>query len=127
MVLVSLKILIFGQVMTKKMVHKPTYLGISFLAIFGPIELKCLMGTQETNSIYRLVVRNPSYDAYFSFLGHFWQENGHGYYSTTGCTFWANHYLEIVFSKFARVNPLLLIRGYRTEKPKSFNSNKSNL
>ena len=37
-------------------------------------------GTQET-VIYRLVVRNPSYDAYilvFDFLGHFWQDNGRG-------------------------------------------------
>ena len=28
------------------------------------------MGTQET-IINRLVIRNPSYDAYFDFLGHF--------------------------------------------------------
>ena len=39
-------------------------------AIFGPIEL----GTQET-IIYRLVVRNLSYDAYFSFL-IFWATFG---------------------------------------------------
>ena len=36
-------------------------------AIFGPIELKFLMGTQET-IIYRLAVRNQRYDAYLSFL-----------------------------------------------------------
>ena len=37
------------------------------LAIFGPIRLKILKGTQET-IIYRLVVRNPSYDFYFLVL-----------------------------------------------------------
>ena len=35
--------------------------------IFGPIGLKILMGTQEA-IIYRLVMRNLSYDAYISFL-----------------------------------------------------------
>ena len=36
-------------------------------ANFGPIGLKIFMETQEI-IIYRLVVRNPSYDAYVSFL-----------------------------------------------------------
>ena len=36
-------------------------------AIFWSIELKIFMGTQET-IIYRLVVQNPSYDAYFLVL-----------------------------------------------------------
>ena len=41
------------------------------------------MGTQET-IIYRLVVRNTSFDAYFSdliFFGHFWLENGRGHHA----------------------------------------------
>ena len=33
-------------------------------AIFGPIGLEILMGTQET-IIYRLVVRKQNYDAHF--------------------------------------------------------------
>ena len=37
-------------------------------AIFGPAGLKNLMGTQDT-IIYRLVVKNPSYDANFLFFG----------------------------------------------------------
>ena len=44
--------------------------------------LKLLMGTQET-IIYRLVVRNPSYNAYFVVL-IFWPllaENGRGHHS----------------------------------------------
>ena len=36
-------------------------------AIFWPIGLKIFKGTQDT-FIYRLVVRNLSYDAYFSVL-----------------------------------------------------------
>ena len=35
--------------------------------VFGPIGLKFFMGTQET-VIYRLVMRNPSNIAYFSFF-----------------------------------------------------------
>ena len=46
------------------------------------------MGIQNT-IIYRLIVRNPSYDAY---LG-------------PRVAFWANHYLEIMFSKFSMVKP----------------------
>ena len=42
-----------------------TFFGNNSL-IFGPIGLKIFMGTQET-IIYRLVMRHPSYDAYFSF------------------------------------------------------------
>ena len=33
----------------------------------GQLDWKIVMGTQET-IIYRLVIRNPKYDAYFSFL-----------------------------------------------------------
>ena len=46
-------------------------------AIFWPI-----MGIQQT-IIYRLVVRNPRYDAMliFDFLGHFWWENRRGHYA----------------------------------------------
>ena len=50
------------------------YLGIRFLAI----QVENFYGTQET-IIYRLVIRNPSNDAYFSFfhfLGHFLRGNG---------------------------------------------------
>ena len=52
------------------MAHMPTF-GHTFFghnsAILGPIGLKIYMGTQET-IIYRLVVRNQSYEAYFSVL-----------------------------------------------------------
>ena len=37
-------------------------------AIFGPIRLKIFMGSHDI-IIYRLVVRNPNYDAYFLFFG----------------------------------------------------------
>ena len=46
----------------------------SYLANFGPIGLNFFMGAQET-FISRLVLRNPSYDAYFSFL-IFWATFG---------------------------------------------------
>ena len=36
-------------------------------AIFGPIGQKIYMGTQQT-IIYRLVMKNPGYDAYIEFL-----------------------------------------------------------
>ena len=52
--------------------------GIRFSAITqpfsGPIGLKYLQGAQET-IIYRLVMRSPSYDTYFSFL-IFWATFG---------------------------------------------------
>ena len=88
--------------------------------------LKIFMGTQET-IIYRLVVWNPSYDAYFSvliFLGHLLRGNGH-----QARPFWfgaskpdqkvrqlggplakstLNRYLEVMFLKFSGVNPLKL-------------------
>ena len=64
MVLVSFKILIIGQVMAKKWCTCP-YLGITepFWANWAEIS----KGAQEiiTN---RLMLRSPSYDAYFSFL-----------------------------------------------------------
>ena len=65
-------------------------------------------------------MRNPSYDAYFLFF-IFWATFGRnvGVATTrtlmvcslqtqpvtwpTGCTFWANSYLEIMFSKFSGV------------------------
>ena len=43
-------------------------------AIFRPIGLTTFLGTQET-IFYRLVVRNPIYDAHFSFL-NFWATFG---------------------------------------------------
>ena len=52
------------------------------IRIFGPTRLKKFMETQESN-IYRLVMRNPSYDAYFSFccLGPLLGENGRGHHA----------------------------------------------
>ena len=47
--------------------HSYPYSGMRFwpnLCHFGPIRLTIFMGVQVT-IIYRLVVRNPSYDAYF--------------------------------------------------------------
>ena len=70
------KMFIFGQVMAKKWRSCP-YLGICFglnSVIFVPIGLKFFMGAQKT-IIYRLVMRNPSFDAYFSFL-IFWAKMG---------------------------------------------------
>ena len=101
------------------MAHMPifSYLGIRFLAIFWPIGLQSFVGAQET-IIYRLVMRNTSYDAYFQFFC-FWATLGGkmGVAITrapndlgpqiqpkswpTGWTFWANCYLENVFSKFS--------------------------
>ena len=53
------------------MAHMPIF-GLTFFghnsAIFGSIGQKFVMGTQET-TIYRLVIRNPSYDAYFFIFG----------------------------------------------------------
>ena len=57
------------------------------LTFFGPAGLKMFMGTQETN-IYRLVVRNPSYYAYFPFLifGPLLVGNGRGHHA---CPSWS--------------------------------------
>ena len=55
------------------MAHMPIF-GHTFLAIFWLIELANFMGYQET-IIDRLVVRNTSYDAYFSVL-IFWATFG---------------------------------------------------
>ena len=49
------------------------YLGIRF-SILGPIRLTFFMGALET-IIYRLVLRNPSSDAYFLFF-YFWATFG---------------------------------------------------
>ena len=43
--------------------------------IFWPIELKILMGTQETN-IYRLLMKNHDFDPFFEKKSYFWQKNG---------------------------------------------------
>ena len=105
------------------------HLGIRFLAItqayLRPIGLKFFMGAHET-IIYQLLMRNPSYNAYFPFLifvSHFWWENLHcawppyvplmGFSKInqkvgpldTGWNFLVNCYLEIVFSKFSGVTP----------------------
>ena len=56
----------YGQ----KMAHMPIFWHTFFdhnSAIFGPIGLTFFMETKET-IIHWLVVRNPSYDAYFSLL-----------------------------------------------------------
>ena len=84
-------------------------------AIFWPIGLKILMVTQKT-IIYRLVVINPSYDAYLSVLIFWpllagkwaWGLQTRPKSWPTGWTFRANRYLEIMFSKFSGVNPSLL-------------------
>ena len=64
-----LKILIFCQVMAKIGAHAHfwAYRFGNYSAIFGPIGLKFFMATQEA-IIYRLVVRNLSYDDYLTFL-----------------------------------------------------------
>ena len=49
--------------MAKNMVQKNIF-GHTFFGHFVPIGLKLFVGTQET-IINRLVVRNPSYDAYY--------------------------------------------------------------
>ena len=86
-----------------------------------PIGLKIFMGTQET-IIYRLLVRNPSYDAYFSalifrpLLAVKWAWPPHTLLMIYGlqtrpkrwptrCTFWVHYYLEIMFSKLSGKNP----------------------
>ena len=89
------------------------------------------MGVQETD-INRLLMRNLSYDAYFSFF-YFWATFGGktGVITTctlyglgppnltkelahwvVGWTFWANYYFEIMFTKFSGVNPHLKSRMY---------------
>ena len=61
--------------MARMPIFAHTFFGCNS-AISGPIGLKYLMGVQET-MIYRLVMRNLSYDAFiFDFLGHFLRENG---------------------------------------------------
>ena len=53
----------YSQKMTRIPIFGNTFLGHN-PAISGSIGMKFFMGTQET-IIYRLLVRNPSYDAYF--------------------------------------------------------------
>ena len=98
-------------------------------AIYWPIGVKFILGTQETLIIYQLVMINPGYVAYFSFL-IFWATFGGKMGMATTCTpnrlglqtrpnnwptgwnFWANNYLEIKFSKLFGLNhnsPLNLI------------------
>ena len=96
--------------------HVCPYLGIRFLTIFGSMRLKIFVLTQET-SIYRLVVRNRSNVAYFSFrifgslLAGKWTWPpcaplmAWGFQTKpkrwpTGWNFSANHYLEIMFWNF---------------------------
>ena len=70
------------------------------------------LGTQET-IVYRLAIRNSSYDAYFSFFTTFggkmgvapsvllimdWGLQTRPKSLPTGWTFWANRYLDIIFS-----------------------------
>ena len=88
------------------------YLCIRILAITG---LKFFMGTQKTIA-YRLVMRNPSYDVYFSFLIFWvtlagkWAWPPRAPLTVCGLQaqpkvgplgaewyFWANRYLEIMF------------------------------
>ena len=124
MVLVSFKNIYIWPSYGQKMARMPIF-GLSFFghnsAISGPIGLKVFKGVQET-IIYRLVMRNLSYDAYFSvlFFGPLlagkwaWPPRASlmvwGLHTQlkswpTGCTFRANHYLEIMFSKFSGVTP----------------------
>ena len=86
------------------------------------------MGTRET-IIYRLMIRNPSYDAYCSFLIFRPTFGGKMGMATTrapidlgplnptkklaaGWTFWAIHYLKIMFSKFSAWTPPPLLRWW---------------
>ena len=108
-----------------KNIHIWAYVFGHSSAFFGPIGLTIIIITQET-IIYRLVVSNPSYDAYFSVL-IFWATskfNGkigvatkHAPYGLEPprpkiwlnvWTFWVNRYLEFMFSKFSGLNPFPL-------------------
>ena len=79
--------------------------------------------------IYRLVVRNLSYDAYFSVL-NFWATFGGkmGMRASYGLgppnptkklawSFWVNRYLKIMFSKFSGVKPLKMAQWAKRSAP----------
>ena len=93
------------------------YLGIRFWSFLGQLALHLLWKLKRALSIDW--EKNLSYDDYFSVL-KFWPIFGekmgvattrapYGLWPpnpTTGWTFWANHYLELImFSKFSGVNP----------------------
>ena len=110
MALVSFKNFYIWPTNGQKMVHMPIFwytfrhnsaiVGLIWLIIF--------------------IMRNLSFDAYFSFLIGKWSwlprapltvkclqtrpNNWH-----TGWNFWANHHIEIMFLKFSEVNPLNLL------------------
>ena len=105
--------------MARKPMFGHTFFGHNS-AISGLIGLKIFKGVQET-IIYWLVMRNLSYSAYFSFLIFgpllvkkwawpprtplfVWSLRTQPKSWPTGLTFWANRYLEIMFSKFSGVN-----------------------
>ena len=122
MLLVSFKNIHIWPSYGQKMARMHIIGGIRFLAILGPLAnwTEFFIGAQET-IIYRLVIRNPSCDAYFSYF-IFWATfcgkigvaatcslNGLGPPNPTKklihwVAFSANHYLEITFSKFSGVN-----------------------
>ena len=110
----------YGQTIVCLPIFEHTYFGHNS-AISGPPGLKFFMGVQET-IFYRLVMRNLCYDAYFSvlilrlLLAGIWAWSPNAPLMVWGLqtqpkswstwrTFWANRYLEIMFSKFSRVNP----------------------
>ena len=74
--------------------------------IFGPIGLKILMRSQETN-FYQLMIKNPSYDANFSFLTRpkRWP---------TRWNFWANRYSKSCYRNFQTSNFIFSIRHLPT-------------
>ena len=84
-----------------------------FLAItqpsLGQLAWNIFLGTQDT-IIYRLVARNPSYDANFSFFKIFRATFGGKMCVATTRTPLVSHYLEIMFSKFSRVKKLKLYK-----------------
>ena len=113
------------QIFSEKFWNLATIFGQTFFghnsAIFEPIGLKLFIGTQKT-IIYRLVVRNPSYDVFFPVLifgtllaGKWawpprvrlivWSLQTRTKIWPTRWTFWVNRDLEIMFSKFSGVNP----------------------
>ena len=69
----------YGPNKARMLIFGHTFFGHNS-AILRSWGLKFLMGAQET-IIYRLVVRNPSYYAYFWFLATFLPENERGYHA----------------------------------------------
>ena len=71
----GIKIFIFGRVMAKNGAHVLFWANWAenFYGRSGEYYLSI--------GHWRRELRNPSYDAYFLFSGHFWWENGRGHHA----------------------------------------------